>query len=161
MKQEYTFKNKGLWKGLTADKAVQELERIRAKHGTLKPEMVVEESRDKDAVLHGIFQWDDTIAAEMWRREQASTLIRNIVVVMKEDSIECRVRALVNVSTVNEEKRSYIPIVEAIHDDVAYNDMLEQAKNEMSSFVTKYAQIEELNNVKAEMLKVITQNNKL
>ena len=48
-----------------------------------------------------------------------------------------------------------LPITEAIHNDVAYKDLLDQAKDEMTSFVTKYSQIEELNPVKAEMLKTI------
>ena len=155
MESKYEFVNPGLWKGISADKAAAELERIRQKHGILKPELVVQESKPKRAVLHNCFQWDDTIAAAMWRKQQARTLINNITVVVVNENITCSVRAMVNVSTIANEDRSYIPITEAIHDDVAYNDLLHQAKEEMLAFVTKYRQIEELNPVKAEMLKAI------
>ena len=155
MEQKYQFRNPGLWKGVSADKAVAELERIRSKHGTLRPEIVVEESKPKRAVLHDCFQWDDTAAAQLWRKQQAADLIRNIVVVVVNEQVSCTVRAMVNVATANDTRRSYIPITEAIHDDAAYKDLLAQAKEEMESFVTKYSQIVELNPVKAEMLKAI------
>ena len=152
---KYQFRNPGLWKGISADKAVAELERIRQKHGTLKPELVVEESKPKRAVLHNCFQWDDSVAAKLWRKQQAADLIRNIVVVVVDENVTCSIRAMVNVARSNDSKRSYIPITEAIHDDAAYKDLLRQAKDEMESFVTKYSQIQELNPVKAEMLKII------
>lgn len=153
--QKYEFQNPSLWKGVSAETAAAELERIRQKHGILKPELVVEESRSKKAVLHKCFQWDDAKAAEAWRTQQARTLIGNIYVVVTDEQVSCRVRALVNVSTAASPGRSYIPITEAIHDDAAYKDLLAQAKEEMSSFVGKYNQIAELNPVKAEMLKAI------
>ena len=155
MESKYEFVNPGLWKGISADKAAAELERIRQKHGILKPELVVQESKPKRAVLHNCFQWDDTIAAAMWRKEQARKLINNITVVIVNENVSCSVRAIVNVSRTEDMRRSYIPIAEAIHDDAAYKDLLQQAKDEMSSFVTKYSQIQELNPVKAEMLKAI------
>lgn len=155
-KNRFEFLTPGLYKGVTADKAAAELERIRQKHGILSTELVVAESRPKRAVLHNIFQWDDTKAADAWRRKQAGDLMRNIIVVVENQEVSCRVRALVNVSTAEDSGRSYIPITEAIYDDVAYKDLLGQAKEEMETFVTKYSQISELNSVKAEMLKVIS-----
>lgn len=154
-KFKYTFANPGLWKGLTAAAAATELERIRQKHGTLKPEAVVEESEPEGAVLHGCFQWDDTIAARLWRNEQAKALIRNIMVEVSDKTVTCTVRALVNVASEPTAQRSYVPITEAIHNETSYADLLKQAKQEMVSFVKKYNQISELNRVKAEMLKVI------
>lgn len=154
----YKFINPGLWKGVKADDAAAELNRIREKYGLLSPEMVVEESRDKDALLHKCFQWDDSIAAELWRKEQARALIINIRCVVVNEKQETTVRAFVNVSTASEFRRSYVPITEAVVDDTAYKDLLEQAKAEMEFFVTKYAQISELNGVKCAMLKVLDPN---
>ena len=155
MAQKYQFITQGLYGKITADRAAAELERIRNKYGTLKPELVVNESRSKRAVLHSIFTWDDAAAAEKWRREQARGLIKNIVVVVNEETVTCTVRAFVNVRPAEGDKRSYTPINEAVLNDVAYKDLLEQSKSEMESFVTKYSQITELNPVKAEMLKAI------
>ena len=151
----YKFIIPGLCPGLTADQVVGEFERIREAHGELKPEYVVEESRPEGALLHPLFQWDDAVAAEMWRKEQASKLIRNIHVVINNEDVKCSVRAFVNVSTGKDICRSYIPMREAILNNDAYADLLQQAKDEMGAFVRKYSQLEELNGVKAEMLKAL------
>lgn len=154
-KKEYKFVTPGLWGNLSADDAMAELERIREKRGQLKPEYVVEESKDENAILHNIFQWDDTIAAQKWREHQASALIRNITITVSNEMINRPIRAIVNVASSAGNGRSYIPITEAIHDKTAYEDLLAQAKSEMESFLAKYQQIEELNPVKREMLMVL------
>ena len=158
METKYLFKTPSLWKGASADKAAEELERIRRVNGILTPELVVNESAAESAVLHKCFQWNDTIAAEKYRISQAQDLIRNLTVVVVNESINCSVRALVNVTNkFSCGKRSYIPIAEAIVDEDAYADLLAQAKAEMESFVSKYSQLSELNSVKAEMLKTISE----
>lgn len=151
----YRFILPGLCPGLTADQVVSEFERIREAHGELKPEYVVEESRPEGALLHSLFQWNDTIAAESWRKEQASRLIRNVHVVINNEDVKCSVRAFVNVSTGKDIPKSYIPFKEAILNKEAYADLLQQAKEEMQAFVRKYSQLEELNAVKMEMLKLL------
>jgi hypothetical protein len=148
----YKFITPGLWGDVTADEAVVELERIREKYGTLKPEMVVEESKPEGALLHKCFQWDDTKAADMWRKEQARQLIKNITVTVTNDSVSATVRAIVNVVTSESDKRSYVPLIKAIHDDASYQDLLGQAKADMESFIAKYSQLNELNAVKQAML---------
>lgn len=47
-------------------------------HGELTAEMVVEEARPVDAVLHPFFEWDDSVAAELHRQEQARSMIRRV-----------------------------------------------------------------------------------
>lgn len=155
---EYKFINPSLWKGVSADDAAAELNRIREKYGSLKPELVVDESKDEQAVLHKCFQWDDTIAAQMWRKEQAGSLIRNITCVVVSQNVETEIRAFVNVTMGTAPNRTYTPITEAILDMTAYKDLLAQAKSEMESFVKKYSQIAELNEVKAVMLKALDKN---
>ena len=150
---KYEFILPRLFAGITADEAAAELERIRQKYGTLDPSLVVEESRHEENVLHKIFCWDDERAAELYRRQQARDLIRNIRVIVTNKNVEVAVRAFVNVRPAEGTYRSYMPTQEVIKNDEAYKDLLEQARNDMEDFITKYAQIEELNPVKAEMLK--------
>ena len=151
----FRFITPSLWKGVSADDAAAELNRIREKRGFLKPEFVVEESEDENSVLHKCFQWDDTIAAQMWRKEQAASLIRNITCIVVAENVETEIRAFVNVTTGTVPTRTYTPITEAILDKTAYQDLLAQAKAELVSFIKKYSQITELNEVKAAMLKVL------
>lgn len=53
-------------------------------NGKLTPELVVDVARREEHPLHTHFQWDDTIAAEQWRRHQAAELIRSVRIVYRE-----------------------------------------------------------------------------
>lgn len=73
--------------GVPADEVVRELERIRKERQELTASAVVEESRPKDAVLHSAFEWDDALAAEAHRLNQARHLIRATVQVLENKSV--------------------------------------------------------------------------
>ena len=51
-----------------------------AKGGKLTPKELVEAARDIDSPLHNEFEWDDSIAAEKYREQQAMYIIRSIEV---------------------------------------------------------------------------------
>ena len=62
------------------EKVAKHLERIANKHGgDLRPDAVVENARRKASPIHDYFEWDDAVAAEAHREEQARHLIRSIV----------------------------------------------------------------------------------
>ena len=67
--------------GVDAQTAGSELDRIRRRDGTLRPDVVVDEARPEEAPLHPAFEWSDPVAAEQWREHQASTLIKIVRVV--------------------------------------------------------------------------------
>ena len=77
---QYAWKLVGLAKGVDVNAAIQELERIESLYGSLTPENVLDASRPKHAVLHNIFEWDDNVAAEHHRIQQARVLLNNIEV---------------------------------------------------------------------------------
>ena len=148
----YKFKTPGLFPGVTAKEAAEELERIREKHGILSARVIVEESMDEKAILHRCFQWDDTKAAALYRESQARDLIRNLIVMVEETIIKGSVRAYVNVTPAQGQNRSYVPLYNAMLDDTARADLLNQAKRDSECFIAKYSQLEELNKVKEDML---------
>jgi len=61
--------------------AANELERIRNREGKLKPAVVVNEARPARSPLHSAFEWDDYVAAEEHRRDQARYMVRALEVV--------------------------------------------------------------------------------
>ncbi len=67
-----------------------ELERIRRKNkGRLTPANIVAESTPKKAPLHKCFEWDNSKAAENYRREQARKIATSIeIVYLKPDTEE-------------------------------------------------------------------------
>lgn len=154
-KKVYSFVVPGIYKDFTAEEAVNEFERITNKYGGFDPEYVVQESVQPGTLLHNEFEWDNTKAGHAYRIEQAKKLIRSIRVEIVNSTVSYNVRAYVNVRENKDESRRYVPIQKAIENDHAYADLLNQSKDEMTAFVTKYSQISELNAVKAEMLKAI------
>lgn len=62
----------------------EQLQHIHDAHGKLTPRIVLEEARDPESPLHGRFEWDDTVAAEKYRLEQAHELITMVRVVYRD-----------------------------------------------------------------------------
>lgn len=64
---------------------IEALKRIAARDGgLLRPQAVVDAARDEDSPLHGAFEWDDGIAAEKYRLDQAQRLIRSFRVTVED-----------------------------------------------------------------------------
>lgn len=137
----YKWKESG---GLKADAQIvgDELERIRVhNNGRLEPKSVVEESRPKSAPLHSLFEWNDKRAADSWRREQASYIIRHIEVVLDDTGQRPPIRAFVSVQ--REEDRSYTSIQHALSEDELRAQVVAQAWSELEAFRKKYAELVE------------------
>lgn len=64
--------------GISAQVAGQELQRIRDKHEGITPEVLVDESRPEAAPLHPAFTWDDAVAAENWRKDEARHIVKSV-----------------------------------------------------------------------------------
>lgn len=62
----------------------EHLQAIYDQRGVLTPALVVDEARPKAHPLHGHFEWNDKVAGEAWRRQQAHELIRSVKVVYRE-----------------------------------------------------------------------------
>src|SRR5262245_40933442 len=59
----------------------KELEKIRRRGGgRLTPRMVVEAAKAKAHPLHDEFEWDDSVAAQKYREDQARELIRYVTI---------------------------------------------------------------------------------
>jgi hypothetical protein len=61
------------------------VERIAKDHPDgASPKTVVAAAANRDSPLHGLFEWDDAIAADKWRCSQASDIIQSLRVVHSE-----------------------------------------------------------------------------
>lgn len=128
----YKWKIPGLI-SVEAQDAGEELERIYRKNGKLNAQDVVEESRPKEAVLHNCFEWDDSVAAEKYRKSQAQEIIKQIVVTTEAaETLHSEVRAFVSIS------REYHPIEVVVQKPNMMELMLRDALKELRSFQNKY-----------------------
>lgn len=147
----YEYRVKGLYSAPA--QAVGELfEKLEKSKAGLTPQSVVDASRDKKSLLHNEFEWDDKIAAEGYRRNQASAIIRNVVVVKATtDEEERRVRGFVSIpgGTTN-----YVTIEHALKRDEWREHLMKQAKCDMLEFEAKYRVLTELADVIAAMHRV-------
>lgn len=126
----------------------EELERIHAARGVLRPAVVVDEARPEDAPLHPYFEWRDDVAAERFRREQARAIIRSVHVVAQPDeqgAAPVVTRAFVSVDT-NEDAR-FEPVATVLNDAVLYAQVCRRACAELEAFQERYAQFASLKSI--------------
>lgn len=122
------------------------VESLIEKHGSVRPMTLVNESRPADAVLHPVFEWDDTVAAERFREEQGRGVLKNLVVISpateaRSDPVE--LRAFVPVTIKKDEDRGYVTIEEVLHTPDYLEEMLDRARRDLLSFERKYEMLKD------------------
>jgi thioredoxin reductase len=122
--------------------------------GGLTPKRLLEASRDENTPLHEEFEWDDAIAAESYREQQAAYIIRNIVIQTTSEEKK-PVRAFFNVA--NDDAREYRSLDVIINTPTLRDRLFESAKNEMQSFKDKYESLCELTPVFSAIDNVLIQ----
>lgn len=107
----------------------QQLEDIYAAHGELTPKLLVDTARPDDHPLHDRFEWDNTVAGEKYREEQARGLIRTVrVVEVHGDTDVTSVRAFHSVP--RPAGQTYVPLDEVIADPFTRTIVLKAAERE-------------------------------
>lgn len=82
----FRFRGGETYRGVNAQEAGEELERIREKDGgQLHTESVVRAAAAKRSPIHGVFTWDDAKAGHQYRLWEARQFIRMVVVVTADD----------------------------------------------------------------------------
>ena len=107
----------------------------------LTAQRLVDESRPEDAPLHAAFEWNDTIAAEEWRKHTARHIINSLVI---REEAQVPVRAFFNIRA---EGSSYQSIHAIIKRPDKMDCLLGEAYAEMEAFRRKYAMLEQLRGV--------------
>lgn len=120
----------------------------RSKGGALLVDDVLNAARDPNCILHKHFQWDDTKAAESYRKIQARQLIQKCTVTI-EQAPDVQVRAFVSLSTDQLKGGGYRMTVDVLSDD----DLKAQLMHDMRVAVAKWKkQIHVLDNETAAII---------
>jgi integrase len=80
MEKNYQWRIKSFAKNVDPDEAIREIQKVEAIYGKITADTILKAAQDKDCVLHDLFEWDNTKAAQHYRLQQARTLINNIEV---------------------------------------------------------------------------------
>lgn len=109
---------------------------IREEHGSLTPVLLVDLARDPEHPLHSRFEWDDAIAGEKWRIEQAGQLLR--VTYNPIPGKASDLRAFQAVRGEDSPTSEYVPTDEAFADPFTAELLLRQMKRDWQTFKRRY-----------------------
>ena len=119
-----------------------ELQGIYDQYGRLTPAVVVDEARPKRHPLHRFFEWDDKVAGEEYRKEQARDLIRSVKIVrVREDATISRARAYLSVK--DTEGFAYRPTDEVLSDPFMAKLALADMEREWRTLKAKWEHMQE------------------
>lgn len=104
--------------------------------GVLKVEDVLSEARDESSPLHKHFEWDDSEAAEQYRRQQARALIQKCKITLIE-SQPVEIRAFVSLPTDRENGGGYRLTSEVMGDDRMKAELLRDIKLTIARWTQK------------------------
>lgn len=124
-----------------AGKVCEELERTVG----LTAETLVDASRPEGTVLHDEFEWNDTTAAELYRRQQARVILGNLIRV--ETDSQPQTRGFFAVTASKKEANNYYSIVNIMSDEEKRRKLYGIAKRELLAFKVKYQTLKELEKV--------------
>lgn len=125
--------------------AGDELERIREKHGTLSPALVLREAKSKRNPLHDyLYGMPDTEAAQRWRVERAGHLIRCVVIRRVNNKETPPVRAYVSVRTTPEaDQPEYVATTDARNDPYLREQLLTKYRVQLARVAQQIKDFEE------------------
>ena len=140
---------------VSAEKAYEEIEKLNHNFGGYAPDgELVKISSKPNAVLHSLFEWDNTVAANTYRLQTEKKIKRSLIVCEespKDGSEPMMVRIYQRASLINEDdnsrKRVWMSTFDMLNDEEGRKQLLENARRELKSFVKKYDQLEELSDL--------------
>lgn len=123
------------------------IESIEERDGTVTPKALVDEARAENSPIHSMFTWNNEIAAERYRQQEARNVINCLSVkIIKSEDTPKIYKAFVNVSE-HKNEGTYINVTDAFDDDRTRAIVLNRALKELESFANKYQSLEELQEV--------------
>ena len=118
-----------------ANKVYEDLEKIQEK----TPQNIVDYAADHpESELHKCFTWDDTKAANEWRKCEARQVVRLLVFEDESEEEPTKVRVLQKTA------EAYKPVTQIVRNEDEYKELLKRAKAELASFKERYKTLVEL-----------------
>ena len=123
-----------------------------AQLGNATPQAIVDYARDENTELHKCFQWDDTKAAESWRRQQARLVVCSLTVTVETKEHGAQTYRIIEHDSIS---KTYKPVIFTVRNKDEYGALLSAAKADLAAFRQKYKNLVELQNVIDEIEKLI------
>ena len=121
-----------------ANKVYSELEQITER----TPQNVVDYAAEHpESELYKCFTWDDTKAANEWRKQEARQVMRLLVFEAENEEEPIKVRVL------QKTDEEYKPVTQIVRNKDEYKELLKRAKAELAAFKERYKTLTELETV--------------
>lgn len=135
------WKMGSLFPAANAEQCYQEIVSIGE---TATPKQILDFARNPDTELHKCFEWDDSIAAEHYRLQQARTVVCHLVVVPPTENTEPQKFRLLQKTD-----EGYKPTKIIYQNKTEYEKLLERAMGELRAFKKRYHKLTELEEILA------------
>lgn len=121
---------------------------IESRGGNVTSQDVLAHAKKSASPLHDFFEWDDGIAAEAWRLEQARYIMRSVHVVIKINEHEEETRLLWNVRETPDDEndkpeRVFVSIERILSETEIRAQVIEEALRQLTSWKARYKQYQE------------------
>ena len=127
--------------------------------GLISPDAVVEAARDPRSALHRFFTWDDSAAAEMYRKVQARQLIRTVVVREHNEPALHYVNVKVKVAG-GAQRRGYVDRDRIIADDDLFEQVIADVRARIVAQQNKLESFERARDIRTGLRSVVEQIDK-
>lgn len=128
---------------ISAQAVGERLEELRAEAGGyVKAEDVLNDARSPNSVFHSAFEWNNSEAAELYRLNQARSLIRAVTVKIETGEQIKTFRAFVSIR--QEDSSKYTSAVSAMSDEELRKQLLQKAWQDLQAWRKKYAELRDL-----------------
>lgn len=122
-------------------------EELEEEFGEVTPDNFLEASTPEASPTHKLFEWNDSKAADLYRKGQSRKIINDLRIETIADDEKIVVPAYVNVSVKNDGSASYRDIIRAFEARDTREIVLDRAYRELSMFKIKYSKFQELASV--------------
>lgn len=132
--KKYQWNIKSFAKNIDPAVAVEELNRIELQYGALTAETILDASKKRGTIFHSLFNWNDGEAANLYRLQQARTIINNVQII-----------------TISNGEERYIPVYEIItvEDGRIYRSIDSMNQNDIEQ--VKVATVRQLNALRMKL----------
>lgn len=104
--------------------------------GVLQVDDVLNEAQSEDSILHKYFEWDDSEAAHLYRRQQARVLIQRCKIQMVETE-PVEIRAFVSLPVDRANGGGYRLTTEVVNDEYMKSELLHDIRLTISRWTKK------------------------
>ena len=130
--------------GADAQRCYEEIMEICDDIESASPQAILEKARDETTELHKCFTWDDSIAAEKWRINEARLVTRQLVI--KEVEVP-KDRPEIRLFYKTDNESGYKPTHIIVQQEDEYKQLLARAYSELRAFKRKYSMLKELQEI--------------